>query len=63
MCLGPVPIVLCFIDFHINEFIFNFIFNFFVCLFLRPHLHCMEVPRPGAELELKLLAFGTATAT
>ena len=30
--------------------------------FLGPHLWHMEVPRPGVELELQLLAYTTATA-
>ena len=39
-----------------------FLVLFFVFLF-RAHLKHMEVPRLGVELELKLLAYTTATAT
>ena len=36
----------------------------FVCLpFAWLHLRHMEVPGPGAELEMQLLAYTTATAT
>ena len=35
---------------------------FFFCL-LGPHLWHMEVPKPGAESELQLLAYITTTAT
>ena len=34
----------------------------FVCLFFRPHLWHMEVPRLGVEQEQQLLAYTTATA-
>ena len=34
-----------------------------IFVFLGPHLCCMEVPRLGVELVLKLLAYATATAT
>ena len=36
-------------------------FLFFFC-FLGPHLRHIEVPRLGAELEVRLLAYATATA-
>ena len=36
--------------------------TFFFFNFLGPHLWYMEVPRLGAELELQLLAYTTATA-
>ena len=50
-------------DLSIFLFFFKFLnfFNFFVFLGLHP-LH-MEVPRPGVELELLLLAYTIATAT
>ena len=35
----------------------------FVFVFLGSHLRDMEVPRPGAESELQLPAYTTATAT
>ena len=35
----------------------------FLFVFLGPHLHHMEVPRPGVELELQVPAYTTATAT
>ena len=34
-----------------------------VVVFLGPYLQHMEVPRPGAELELQLPTYTTATAT
>ena len=46
-----------------------FFFFLSVCLyslfffFLQPHLQQMEVPGPGAESELQLMAYTTATAT
>ena len=36
---------------------------FFFSFFLRPHLWHMEVPRPGGQLELQLLAYTIAIAT
>ena len=39
-----------------------FVFFLFVC-FLGPHPQHIEVPRPGVESELQLLAYATATAT
>ena len=39
--------------------VFLFLFLFY---FLRPHLWHMEIPRLGAESELQLLAYTTATA-
>ena len=44
----------------LTEFIF---FLSFVFWFLGPHPQHMEVPRLGAESELQLLAYVTATAT
>ena len=40
-----------------------FFFFFFFFFFLGPHLQPMEVPRLGAESELLLLTYTTATAT
>ena len=37
--------------------------SFFVCVFLGPNLWRMEVPRLGAEPELQLPVYTTATAT
>ena len=37
--------------------------DFFLFVFLGPHAWHMEVPRPGVERELQLLAYTTATAT
>ena len=39
------------------------IFFFFLFPFLGLHLQHMEVPRPGVELELQLLAYTTAIVT
>ena len=44
-----------------NDWIFVGFFSFFI--FLRSHLRHMEVLRPGVELELKLQAYTSATAT
>ena len=41
----------------------HLLFCFLFCLFLRPHLRPMEVPRPGVESELQLPVYTTATAT
>ena len=38
------------------------LFFFFFLVFSGPHLRHIEVPRPGVELELQLLAYTTATA-
>ena len=38
------------------------LFVYLFC-FLGPHLRHMEVPRPGTESEIQLLAYATATAT
>ena len=40
-----------------------FFFFFFFFWFLGPHLWHMDVPRPGVQSELQLLAYDTATAT
>ena len=36
--------------------------NFFFFVFLGPHTHHMDIPRPGVQLELQLLAYTTDTA-
>ena len=43
--------------------LFYFILFYLSFVFLGPHPWHMEVPRLGAQLELKLLAYTTATAT
>ena len=43
------------------KWVFGYITFFFFCL-LGPHPWHMEAPRLGAELELQLLAYATATA-
>ena len=48
-------------QFYILSCIFGL--GFFVCLFLRPYLEHMKVPRLTVKLELQLLAYTTATAT
>ena len=39
------------------------VYSFFILFFLVPHVWPLEVPRPGAESELQLPAYATATAT
>ena len=45
---------------RLNNILFEIFFFFF---FLEPHLGHVEVPRPGVQMELQLLAYTTATAT
>ena len=40
----------------------SFFFFFSLLFFLGLHLQHMEIPRPGVESELQLLAYTTATA-
>ena len=47
-------------SFAFNSFLKNYLF---IYLFLGLHPWPMEVPRPGFESELQLLAYTTATAT
>ena len=46
-----------------GDTVFLFLFFFFFFCFLRLHLQHLEVPRLGAESELQLLVYTTATAT
>ena len=48
---------------NLNGKIYLFFFFFCFCFFLGPHWQHMEVPRLGAEWELQLQAYTTATAT
>ena len=53
-----ISVCLCFL---LKFIILLFLLTFF--FFLGPHMQHMEVPRPGIESELQLLATATATAT
>ena len=46
----------------LNFFLIFSYFSYYYIVFLWPHLHHMEVPRLGIILDLKLLAYATATA-
>ena len=46
----------------VSEPLGKVLFSFFLFSFLGPHLRHVEVPKPGIEVELLLLAYATATA-
>ena len=57
---GSKALGLCFHSFVLMDYYYLFIYLF---IFFRPHRRHMEVPRLGAESELQLPAYTTATAT
>ena len=60
---APIPLASCFISWNQCHISFIYYCSFFFFFWLSgPHLWHMEVPRLGAELELQLPAYTTATA-
>ena len=59
----PPHLALCIASIQLFLSDMPFLFLFYFLVFLGPYPRHMEVPRPGVELELQLLASTTDTAT